>query len=242
MHLQDYESDGLTVTREGAVLTARIDRPEGNPVSMAICENLTRLLSDPPEGAHVLVLAAGGTAFCLGRDRGASDPAGLVRESAILIGLNEAMEASRLVTIARVQGNAAGFGAGLAALSDVTIATRQAEFSFPEAKIGLAPAVVLAWLPRLVGRRAAFWMTATAEPLAGDELVRLGLVNLLVEDEAALDAAVDAAIGKLTARKARNHAEIKAMLRDFEGLSADKVNRMAGSRLVVGALRRGDAD
>lgn len=242
MHLQDYEKDGLTVTRDGAVLTARLERGEGNPVSMEICEALTELLNDPPEGAHILIFAAGGAAFCTGRDRGASDPAGLVRESGILIGLNEAIEASRLVTIARVQGDAAGFGAGMAALSDVTIATRSARFSFPEAKIGLAPAVVLAWLPRLVGRRAAFWMTATAQPLAGDELLRLGLVNQLVEDEAELDAAVAAAVAQLTAHKPRNHAEIKAMLRDFEGLSADKVNRMASSRLVVGVLRRGEAD
>ncbi len=220
MHLQDYEKDGLTVTRDGAVLTARLERGEGNPVSMEICEALTELLNDPPEGAHILILAAGGAAFCTGRDRGASDPAGLVRESGILIGLNEAIEASRLVTIA----------------------TRSARFSFPEAKIGLAPAVVLAWLPRLVGRRAAFWMTATAQPLAGDELLRLGLVNQLVEDEAELDAAVAAAVAQLMAHKPRNHAEIKAMLRDFEGLSADKVNRMASSRLVVGVLRRGEAD
>lgn len=242
MHLDTYESDGLSVTREGTVITARLERGDGNPVSMAICEGLTRLLNDPPEGAHILVLTAGGPSFCLGRDRGASDPAGLARESEVLIGLNEAMESSRLVVISRVQGDAAGFGAGMAALSDVTIAVRSAQFSFPEGKIGLAPAVVLAWLPRLVGRRTAFWMAATAEPVSGEDLLRLGLVNTLVEDEAGLDAAVSEAVAKLSARKPRNHAEIKAMLRDFEGLPAEKVNRMASSRLVVGVLRRGDAD
>lgn len=238
MRMQDHGCEGLTVTREGSVLTARLDRPEGNPVSMSICETLTRLLTAPPEGAHILVLAAAGPAFCLGRDRGAGDPAGLARESDLLIGLNEALERSRLVTVARVQGDAAGFGAGLAALADVTIAVRGAAFSFPETGIGLAPAVVLSWLPRLVGRRAAFWMTATAQPVAGEDLLRLGLVNRLVEDEAGLDAAIAETVAILSSRKARNHAEIKAMLHDFEGIPAEKTNRMAASRLVLGVLRR----
>lgn len=242
MELEQFSCEGLSVTAQGPVLRAHIDRGEGNPVSMAICRNLTRLLNDPPEAAHVLILSSGGTAFCTGRDRGAVDPAGLAEESEILIGLNEAIEGSRLVTIARVHGDAGGFGAGMAALSDVTIAVRGAKFFFPEAKIGLAPAVVLAWLPRLVGRRAAFWMTATAEAVSGDELVRLGLVNRLVSDAPELDAAIDETVAALTSKKKRNHAEIKAMLRDFEGIPSEKVNRMASSRLIVGALRRGDAD
>ncbi len=240
MQPADHACEGMAVTREGAVLTARIDRPEGNPVSMAICRSLTRLLLDPPEGAHVLVLASAGPAFCLGRDRGASDAAGLAAESEALIGLNQALERSRLVTVARVQGDAAGFGAGLAALCDVAVAVRGARLSFPEAKIGLAPAVVLGWLPRLVGRRMAFWLTATAEAVTGDDLVRLGFVNEVVADEAALDEAVARRVEALAARRPRVHADIKAMLRDFEGIPADKAYAMAGSRLVVGAQRKGE--
>lgn len=238
MDLDEFSCEGLTVTGDGAVLTALLDRPGGNPLSMSICVALTRLLSSPPEGAHILIIAAAGQSFCIGRDRGASDPSGLVAESDILIHLNQALVDSRLVTIARVQGNAGGFGAGLAALCDVTIAQRSASFFFPESKIGLAPAIVLGWLPQLVGRRAAFWLTATSMPVAGEQLLRLDLVNELVDDEAGMDAAVARSVGELSARKPRVHAEIKAMLRDFEGLATDKVYAMAGSRLVVGAQRR----
>lgn len=240
MNVQDLGCDGLAVARDGAVLTARIDRPGGNPLSMAVCAALTRLLATPPEGAHVLVVAAAGPQFCMGRDRGAADPGGLMGEAEALIGLNQALERTRLVTLARVQGDAAGFGAGLAALCDVAVAVRGARFSFPEAGINLAPAVVLAWLPRIVGRRTAFWLTATAEPVGGDDLVRLGFVNEVVEDEGALDAAVRRRLGALLAAKPRIHAEIRAMLRDFEGVPSDKVYAMAGPRLVVGSQRRGD--
>lgn len=90
--------------------------------------------------------------------------------------------------------------------------------------------MVLAWLPRIVGRRAAFWLTAIAEPVEGNELIRLGLVNEVVEDEAALDQAVRRRVEALVSVKPRVHAEIRAMLHDFEGVPSDKVYAMA--RLV----------
>lgn len=238
MASQDYGCEGLIVSQDGPVVTARLDRPNGNPMSMAVCGALAHLLGSPPEGAHVLVIAAAGPQFCMGRDRGASDSGGLMSEAEALIGLNQALERTSLVTVARVQGHAAGFGAGLAALCDVAVAVRRAQFSFPEARINLAPAVVLGWLPRIVGRRAAFWLTATAEPVEGDNLVDLGLVNEIVEDEAALDDAVRRRVETLVAVKPRVHAEIRAMLRDFEGVPSDKVYAMAGARLVVGSQRR----
>lgn len=240
MDVQDYGCEGLSVTAQGPVLTARLDRPGGNPVSMAICAALTRLLADPPAGAHVLVLSAAGPTFCMGRDRGASDPGGLMGEAEALIGLNQALERTRLVTVARVQGHAAGFGAGLAALCDVAVAVRAARFSFPEASIPLAPAIVLAWLPRMVGRRAAFWLAATGEPVEGDDLLRLDLVNEVVADEAALDAAVGRRVEAIVARSPRVQGEVRAMLRDFEALPADRAYAMAATRLVVGSLRRNE--
>lgn len=240
MDLPQFSCEGLTVRIDGPVVTATIERGEGNPISMEICGVLTRLLSAPPEGAHVLVLAAGGSAFCLGRDRGASDPGGLMREAEALIGLNQALERTRLATVARVQGDAAGFGAGLAALCDVAVAVRGAKFYFPEARISLAPSIVLAWLARTVGRRAAFWLTATGEAVEGEELVRLGFVNEVVQDEAELDAAVRRRVEALTAKNPRVHAEIRSMLRDFEGVPSEKAYAMAASRLVVGSLRRGE--
>lgn len=240
MDFQDFSCDGLSVTVDGAVISARLDRPGGNPISMAICASLTRLLSDPPAGAHVLVLSASGETFCMGRDRGASEPGGLVGEAEALIGLNQALDRSRLVTVARVHGDAAGFGAGLAALCDVAVAMRSAQFSFPEARIPLAPAIVLAWLAPVVGRRAAFWLTATGEAVAGDEVVRLGLVNEVVEDEAALDAAVARRVEALVARSPRVLAEVRSMLRDFDGLPIERAYAMAATRLVVGSLRRNE--
>ncbi|MCU1637534.1 MAG: Enoyl-CoA hydratase/isomerase [Microbacteriaceae bacterium] len=230
--------DGLTVERSGSRLTVRIDRPGGNLITLAICDSLTALLRTPLEGVHVLVLETGGDAFCLGRERTASTPEDLPLEVRRLIALNEAFLHTPLVTVARVHGDAAGFGVGLAALADVAVALRTARFGFPEVTMDLAPTIVLAWLARIVGRRQAFWLTATGEQVTAEEAVRLGLINEVAADDAALDAAVERRVQALQERSPRVHTEIRSMLRAASALTEEQAYDLSADRLVLGSLRR----
>lgn len=231
-------ADGLTLERDGSRLTVRIERPEGNLMTLPMCDSLASILRNPPDGAHVLVIEAAGDTFCLGRERTAATPDDLPSEVRRLINLNEALLHTPLVTIARVQGDAAGFGVGLAALADVAVAVRAAKFGFPEVTIDLAPALVLAWLARVIGRRQAFWMTATGERVTGDNAVQLGLVNEVVDDDAALDAAVARRVKALQERSPRVHSEIRAMLRSAAALTEEQAYELSADRLVLGSLRR----
>ncbi|KWX68855.1 enoyl-CoA hydratase/isomerase family protein [Mycobacterium sp. NAZ190054] len=231
-------TQGLTLELDGEVLTAVLDAPDGNLMTLDMCDALAAVLRDPPAGAHVLVLSAAGDQFCLGRERTAATPDDLPDEVARLVAVNEALATTRLVTVARVHGDAGGFGVGLAALCDVAVATEAAQLSFPEVRIDLAPALVLAWLPAVVGRREAFWLTATGESVAGAEAVRLGLLNEVVEDVAALDAAVSRRVQLLLRGKPRVHAEIRRMLRSMESLSPTQAYELAADRLVLGSMRR----
>ena len=231
-------TDGLSFQHDGAVLTAVLDAPDGNLMTMAMCDALAAVLADPPAEVHVLVLSAAGEHFCLGRERTAATPDDLPVEVQRLIALNEALAATRLVTVARVHGDAAGFGVGLAALCDVAVATRTARLNFPEVRIDLAPALVLAWLPAMVGRREAFWLTATGEPVSGDEAVRLGLINEVTDDVAALDEAVAKRVQTLVRAQPRVHTEIRKMLRSVESLTPEQAYELAADRLVLGSMRR----
>ena len=225
---------GLSFEQDGSILTVRLDSPEGNLMTMDMCDALVEVLSAPPDSAHIMLITGAGDQFCMGRERTAATPEDLRR----LVALNEALTATRLVTVARVHGDAAGFGVGLAALCDVALATRAAQLSFPEVRIDLAPALVLAWLPRMVGRRAAFWLTASGAQVCGEEAVRIGLLNDVVADSDALDTAVERAIAMLSAGQPRVHTEIKAMLNSVESLSQQQSYELASDRLVLGSLRR----
>jgi methylglutaconyl-CoA hydratase len=229
---------GITLRQEGVVVIATLNAPDGNLMSLAMCDALRHVLLEPPTGAHVLLLEAQGESFCLGRERTAVAVDTLAGEVSRLLELNRACAATPLVTVSRVNGDAAGFGVGLAALADVAVAVESALFSFPEVRLGLAPTLVLAWLRDMVGRRNAFWLTATGEEFAASEARDLGLLNEVVPDEAALDAAVQRRLETLTRSSPRVHAEIRSMLRVTAGLDPDTSYEIAGDRLVVGSLRR----
>ena len=230
--------EGLTVKRAGSCIVARLDRPGGNLMTLEICDELVRLLTQPPKGAHLFVLEAAGEAFCLGRERAAVSPDDLPGEVRRLIAVNLALLNTPLVTVARVHGDAAGFGVGLAALCDVAVTTEAARFSFPEVRMDLAPTLVLAWLARVVGRRNAFWLTATGEEIDGSAAMRMGLVNEVVEDASALDAAIAGRIAALQAHSPRVHAGIRAMLRSAAGMSEEQAYELSADKLVVGSLLR----
>ncbi len=230
-------NEDLVIHEEGALVRVQISRPPGNLFTVEMCVRLTTLLTNPPEGAHVLRLSGSGGVFCRGRERPAESVEDLHAEVRALLGLNEALVKTSLVTVAEVGGDAAGFGTGLAALCDVALVASDAQLSFPEVTIDLAPSLVLAWLTPMVGRRNAFWLTATGRAISGDEAQAVGLVNQAVP-AAELSARVDDVVATLLQYQPRVHREIKEMLRIFATLDADQSNTFARDRLVLGSLAR----
>lgn len=223
------------------VIEVVLDHPPENLLTMEMCAQFTKLLRDPPADAHVLRLRAMGAMFCGGRERAGVTAGDLVTESRIVVGLHRAMRQSPLVTVTEVHGDAAGFGVGLIAASDVAIAVADARFSFPEVGMDLAPALVLAWLPGVIGEREAFWLTATAERMTADRAQRLGLVNEVVDGPNELRKAAAARITALRTRNPRIHTDIKSLLRAFDPLDEDRALEASVDRLVVGVLRRGES-
>lgn len=230
---------GLNVsTSTAGVLDVELDCGAGNVLTMDQCAELTRLLLHPPAGSRVLRLSSAGTAFCLGRER-AGDTAGDLREEVTaLVGLHRALRDAPMATVAQVQGDAAGFGVGMLAACDVAVAASQACFSFPEVDINLAPALVLAWLPKMIGEREAFWLTATGEKITAARALELGLLNAVVEGPGQLVRSVDERVAALCSRNPRIHTEIRQMLRATRGLDEQQALELSIDRLVVGSLRR----
>jgi methylglutaconyl-CoA hydratase len=222
------------------VLEVVIDRPPDNLLTVEFCAELTELLLRPPPGAHVLRLRAAGEVFCLGRERAGATPAELRAETRTLVDLHRALRDTPLVTVAEVGGDAAGFGVGLLAACDVSVAVSAASLWFPEVSIDLAPALVLAWLPRIVGERQAFWLTATGEAISATRGLELGLLNEVVSSPEALAKDVQDRVDALRIRSPRIHGEIKDMLRTFRPLDEDQALEVSIDRLVIGALRRGE--
>lgn len=229
-------AEGLTFDRDGDVLVATIDRGVDNRLSSDICRALTDAL-EAPEGVHVLHVRAVGEAFCLGRDRAAEDPTTLRAEVRALIDLNQALRTSEVVSVAEIQGDAAGFGVGLAALCDVSVAARSARFWFPEVEIDLAPTVVLSWLPRRVGELRAFYLTATGERVSADDAVAMGLVTLAVDD-GELSTRTKVEVERLRSFQPWVHQQIKEFIGAAGALTDGQAYDLATERLILGSMTR----
>ena len=177
----------------GAVEVLTIDRQERrNAVDAATCMELQRGLTDAVDrGARVVVLTGAGGHFCAGADLGGvhDDDFG-----AALRGLLDAIVSVPVPVIAAVSGAALGAGTQLAVSCDLRVATADARFGIPAAKLGL---MVDHWtvqrLALLAGHGPARAMLLAAEQISGEDGLRLGLVQRIGDLEAALAWAADIA-------------------------------------------------
>jgi len=228
--------DGLEIFSNDGVYEAVIDRGEGNLFTAAMCDALAACLTEPPLGAHLLRLRAKGPIFCLGRERTAVGERALRKETEALIRLNEAIRSSPLITVAEIQGNAAGYGVGLAALCDIAIAAPSTQFRFPEVDMGLAPSIVLAWLGPMVGRKQALLLTATGEAVDARRAAEIGLITEVTADDESLSASVDARINALRTRSQAVHRDIKGFLTMSSGMPPSTLNSFAAEKLINASL------
>lgn len=228
----------ITLDPEAGVIEAVISRGSENLLTIEMCEALSECLESPPPDAHIMHIRAAGRAFCLGRERLATDLSGLERETAALVRLNMGITASCLVTVAEVQGDATGFGVGLAALCDISVAAPSARMSFPEVRMNLAPSIVLAWLPGLVGRTQAFMLTATGREVTAQQAKEIGLITEVAPSDEALSEVANHWIASMSQFSPRVHREIKRFITETREMPLGAAYALGALRLIAAGLRR----
>ncbi len=184
----------LESTPEG-VATVTINRPaKRNALDTMGIEGLTEAFETLHGADHVRVvfLTGAGGEFCAGLDlrwmAGAADlPESDNREDAMTLArMLKALHDIPALTVAVVEGVALGAGAGLVAACDMALAVRGASIGFPEVRLGLIPAIVAPFAVNAVGPRAAKVLFATGRRIDADEARRIGLVDEVFDDSAAM--------------------------------------------------------
>jgi 2-(1,2-epoxy-1,2-dihydrophenyl)acetyl-CoA isomerase len=196
-----FQQVKLTFADGVAVLT--LNHPEAlNAVSIQMLRDLTAALAvieDPATGARCLILTGAGRGFCAGAhladpesDRRSGDhkPGKVLEEwyHPILLHLRDLS----MPFITAVNGPAAGVGMSLAMMGDIVIAARSAYFLQAFRRIGLIPDGGSTFLlPRKVGWSRAMELSILAERLPAEKALEWGLVNRVVADGQALNAALE---------------------------------------------------
>jgi enoyl-CoA hydratase/carnithine racemase len=186
--------------RRGTLGLVTLDRPdERNPLdrdtAAALRDAFQRFFDDP--GVRSVAVTGAGPAFCAGgdlRQMGQLGKMGVEEAYAwptAIVDLHRMMLQAPKPVIAAVNGPAYAGGLGLAGLADVVLASRAARFAMPEVKVGLFPMIIVAQLVRSLPRKLLLEMMMTGEAIDAETAHRVGFVNHVYADAAALMAAVD---------------------------------------------------
>ena len=176
--------EDLIFKKEGSIATITVHREKAlNALNSAVLQRLEEILSDLEKDDEIVVAVITGTgqkAFVAGADIKAVKEAGDKRKGIAQEGQEIFLKIrnSSKVFIAAVNGYALGGGCELAMACDIRIASENATFGFPEAKLGLMPGFGgTQLLPRLIGTGRAKYMMFTGEMLKANEAYEFGLVE-----------------------------------------------------------------
>ena len=227
------------------IATVTLNRPERlNAMNRDLLVDLLATLEAvaADDSVRALILTGAGRGFCAGAD---------LRERNVLTGettearigeLRALMRASQLlrempaITIAAVNGPAAGAGLSLALAADLRYASESATFVTAFLTAGLSGDYGGTWmLPRIVGPAKARELYFLSDRVPAAEALRLGLVSEVVPPEALMARARE--IGaRLAAAAPVALGRIKANLNDADRLSfAELLDREADRHVRTGS-------
>ncbi|MDQ4214961.1 enoyl-CoA hydratase [Microbacterium capsulatum] len=198
----------VLVSREGAVMTVTLNRPDRlNAMTAELLDETVAVFetASRDDDIRVLILTGAGRGFCAGGDLSQGPGGGVTlgfppaeRPKA----LRAFMETSRLlhtmpaVTIAAINGACAGAGLSWACATDLRYAAERARFNTAFLNAGLSGDFGGTWfLPRIIGYGRAREKYLESQPFDAAEALRIGLVSRLFPQEDLLDSVQEIARG-----------------------------------------------
>ncbi|MES0873877.1 enoyl-CoA hydratase-related protein [Sinimarinibacterium thermocellulolyticum] len=180
---------------DNGIATLRFNRPQAlNAMTLSLMEELDaafdRAANDP--SVRAIVLTGEGRAFSTGADLTADNAPPVDVQGRLDLGyvldryynpLLLKMRALPKPIIAAVNGVAAGAGANVALMADLTIAGRSSYFLQAFVNVGLIPDAGGTWLlPRTVGTQRALGLALLGERLPATKALEWGLIWEVVDD------------------------------------------------------------
>ncbi|MGH9035848.1 MAG: enoyl-CoA hydratase/isomerase family protein, partial [Acidimicrobiia bacterium] len=178
---------GVGYERDGRVAVITYDRPEAlNAIDGEMRDGLNAAFARfrDDEDAWVGIVTGAGRAFCAGAD--VADPAaaagtfaGTFWERPTVNSFESGWEIFKPV-IAAVHGYCLGYGLTMVTWCDFVVAADDAEFGFPEVRLGLPTIVGALRLPERIGWGHAMELLLTGERIDAARAREIGLAQVVV--------------------------------------------------------------
>lgn len=124
--------------------------------------------------------------------------------------------------IARVHGFCLGAGLEIMAACDLRIATKDSTFGMPEVRVGIPSVVEAALLPGLIGMGRTRRLLYLAENISAREALEWGLIEKIVDHEAALNAAVQDWAERIAGTGPKAIRAQKKLMQSWENSTVDE--------------------
>ncbi len=184
-----------------AILLVRFSRPaERNPLSISTLTNLGNSLPKWFGSDHLqsIIFIGEGDVFASGaniRELTTLDRSAAKRFSELGQNLMNTISGARQTTIAAINGYCIGGALDLALACDIRIASGEATFAHPGARLG----IITGWggtqrLPRLIGKPRALELFTTARPINAQAALKIGLIDQI--GDPVLEAAMRLAVAR----------------------------------------------
>jgi enoyl-CoA hydratase/carnithine racemase len=185
--------DTVLYEREGRIATITYNRPEAmNAINGQLRSDLNDAWAKfrDDEEAWVGIVTGAGRAFSAGADLRDANPAtpGTFWEVSSFNSLESGMEVWKPV-IAAVNGYCLGFALTLVASCDFVIASEQAQFGFPEVRIGIPTIQGAVRMPSRIGWQNAMELLLIGERVDAQRAKEMGLAWKVVPHEQLMDEA-----------------------------------------------------
>jgi len=182
-------SDGIGLRIADGVAHVTLDRPgKKNALTQALWALLTERVEAAARRARVIVISGAGRDFCAGADiaefdsvrSGEAEPEGIAESPTAFAAIRE----SNVPTIAAISGICFGGGFGIAAACDIRLASPDAQFSVPAARLGLAyPVEAMRDIVLSCGPQMARLLTFSGERIDAAQALDIGFLAEVVHLE-----------------------------------------------------------
>jgi len=226
---------------ENAIARITLNRPEiHNALNEEMIRRLTQTFKELGSRTDVraIVLQGNGKSFSAGADlnwtkRVASfTPEENRQDADMAIEMFLSIVRCPKPVIARVHGAALGGGSGLAAASDIAIATENAQFGFTEVKLGIVPALISPFVVARIGASNAREYFLTGEKFSAATAHAIGLVNHVVPDEATMDALIELKLSEILKSSPAAIAATKQLVLTVAGQPVESMSAVTAEASV----------
>lgn len=179
----------IVVHSTDPILHIELHRPDQrNALTPELMRSVTSVLEPVRtlDAVRVVVLSAGGPAFCAGMDLKSVDLFDAAQAddfSVQLARLYRTLMTLPVPVLCAVQGPVLGGGVGIAMAGDIVITSADSTFSFSETRLGLVPALVSVPARRRLSPALMRRLALSAETIPADQAALFGMVDFVTLED-----------------------------------------------------------